>query len=118
MMKRSERSLLLVCMLFVFVCLLISGGSRLIGCELPEKPLQVRSLVSVCAELSQAAAQRIESVLVAWRVFSAQRMQTAAESQDRNLNHRAPSDANGNVLGGRTYMRSVYQSFALGDGFV
>ena len=31
MRKRSERSLVLFSMIFVFACLLLSGGSRLIG---------------------------------------------------------------------------------------
>ena len=33
MRKRSERSLVLFAMIFVFACLLLSGGSRLIGHE-------------------------------------------------------------------------------------
>lgn len=118
MAKKSERSLLLVCMLFVFVCLLLSGGSRLIGSEIQEKPMQLRPPESICAELSRVIAQRIESSLVIRREHSAPYIQVTPERQDRMLSHRALSDANGNILGSRTYMRSVYQSFALGDGFV
>lgn len=118
MAKRSGRSLLFVCTLFVFACLLISGGSRLIGSDVQENPIPVRSAASIRAVLTNAITHRAQVGVQLRHEQRSQYMQALPAPEDRSLNHLTLCDANGNVLGEKTYMRAVYQSFVLGDGFV
>ncbi|MBQ7885350.1 MAG: hypothetical protein IJ313_00490 [Clostridia bacterium] len=118
MTKKSERSLLLLCMVFAFCCLLLHGGGRLIGGEEEASMLPVRMMASVRAELSAAAMQRAQTVSPMRSGLNMQRMHAAPAPDHQHLTHTVSSDANGNVLLGRTYMRAVYQAFALDDGFV
>ena len=117
MAKKSERSLLLWCMLFAFVCLLLQGGGRLIaGGEEPVIP--VRPVSAIRAVLCNAPAQQRQTGTEVIKSAAAKRMQAESAPDHRELNHTVLSDANGNVLAGRTYMRTVYQAFTLDDGFV
>jgi hypothetical protein len=45
-------------------------------------------------------------------------MHSMPAQEDQALKRLVLSDSNGNVLAGDTYMRAVYQAFALDDGFV
>lgn len=118
MAKKSERSLVLLCVLFVFVCLLLSGGSRLIGSNMHEENLPERPFASIRTVLCAPAGQISMIGSVQRREQGAQKEQSAPSLVHRNLNPRVTRDANGNVLASRTYMREVYQAFALDDGFV
>ena len=116
MRKRGERYLVLLPLLIVFFCLLLSGGSRLIGREgeeltLTHPPLTLRS--ALCSEPAQAEQTGFDSAR-----DRADGMQIAVAP----IIHDEPdtsvcSDANGNVLRQETYLRAVYQAFSLGDGF-
>ena len=118
MAKRSEQKLLLVCVLFVFVCLLLSGGSRLIGSDVQVDPMPARSFASIRAVLSSPVERHAETGCAPGRSQSTQRVQINPAPENRSLQRIALCDANGNVIGEKTYMRAVYQAFVLGDGFV
>ena len=119
MAKRSEQKLLLVCVLFVFVCLLLSGGSRLIGSDdMQVDPMPARSFASIRAVLSSPVECHAETSCAPGRSQSAQRVQINPAPENRSLQRIALCDANGNVIGEKTYIRAVYQAFVLGDGFV
>ena len=116
MRKRGERYFVILPLLIVFSCLLLSGGSRLIGREGKEMVLpQVHSVLR--SALCSALAQRAETGYAPARACT-DKVQTAAAS----MIHQEPdtavcSDANGNVLRHETYLHAVYQAFSLGDGF-
>ncbi|MBR3796775.1 MAG: hypothetical protein IKK34_12240 [Clostridia bacterium] len=117
MRKRGERYLLILPLLIVFCCLLLSGGSRLIGRE-GEETVAVQLPPALRGVLCVAPARPAETgcVSVLKRTDS---VQTIAEA----MIHERPdasvcSDANGNVLRQETYLHAVYQAFSLGDGFV
>lgn len=118
MAKKSERSLLLVCMLFVFVCLLLSGGWRLVGSEEENNLIRIRPVASVRAVLTSPSEQRIPTGSVIRKGMIDERIHAVAIQDHLRLTRLVQSDANGNVLAGRTYMRAVYQAFVLDDGFV
>jgi len=118
MTKKSERSMLLACMLFVFVCLLLSGGWRLVGSQEEDNLIRPRTAVSVRAVLTSASRQQNPVGSVMRKGMDARRMHALSVPDHQELNHSVQSDANGNVLAGGTYMRAVYQAFALDDGFV
>lgn len=117
MAKKSERTLLLWCMIFAFACLLLHGGGRLIaGGEeplIPERPVS-----AVRALLCNAPQPRPQTGAVTLKSAAARRVHTESAPDHRASDHSVPSDANGNVIASRTYMRAVYQSFTLDDGFV
>ncbi|MBR5302839.1 MAG: hypothetical protein IKU38_08395 [Clostridia bacterium] len=116
--RKSERKLLLACMLFVFACVILSGGWRLVAANAQEAPLPVRSYAQIRAVLSAAPAQPSQTVSPVRRDAGMQRMHIAPAPENRTLNLSVASDSNGNVLAGGTYMRAVYQAFTLDDGFV
>lgn len=116
MRKRGEQCFVILPLLIVFFCLLLSGGSRLIGREgeemvLPQPTSALHSaLCSVTAQHEQTGCAPVRE--------SADKEQTAAAA----IIHNKPdisvcSDANGNVLRQETYLHAVYQAFSLGDGF-
>ena len=116
--RKSERKLLLVCMLFVFACVILSGGWRLVAIQTPEEPVPVRPYAQIRAVISAAPMQPSQTVSPVRRETSMQRMHIAPAPENRILNHSVASDSNGNVLASGTYMRAVYQVFTLDDGFV
>ena len=118
MTKKHERSLLLACMLFVFVCLLLSGGWRLVESRQEDTQIPERSYASIRAAFSPTHARAQESASMARRESAAQRLHSVPAQDHQALNHHVPSDSNGNVLAGGSYMRAVYQAFVLDDGFV
>lgn len=117
MAKKSERKLLLFVMLFAFACLLLHGGGRLIASE--EAPLiPARPVSAIRAAICDAQVQRPQTGAVALKSAAARRMHAAPAPQIQASDHSVPSDANGNVIASKTYMRAVYQAFTLDDGFV
>lgn len=117
MAKKSERSLLLWCMLFAFACLLLSGGGRLIASE-DEPLIPARPAASIRAVLCNAPASLRQTGTVVLKSAALKRLQAEPAPDHREADHSVISDANGNVLLGRTYIRAVYQAFTLDDGFV
>ena len=118
MARKSERKLLLVCMLFAFACLIASGGWRLVAGYGEDDFTPVRADAYVRTYISAAPVQPGETVAPARRDMGVQRMHIVPAPQDRILMSSVQSDSNGNVLAWGTYMRAVYQAFALDDGFV
>ena len=118
MERRSERFVALLAVLFVFSCLLLSGGSRLIGFSGEEIPVPVRQVMHVHAALSRMPEPSAELASVPARQQSTVRVVAVPAEENLILNHRVQCDANGNVIGAKDYLHAVYQAFALGDGFV
>lgn len=118
MPRKSERSLVLLLICFAFVCLLLSGGSRLIGAQGEEEsmPQQVNSLVQ--AAFVSAPAPIAETGTTQQREQCVQRHALTPAPERPIQTALAECDANGNVLKGQSYLHAVYQAFALGDGFV
>lgn len=118
MRNRSERSLVLFAVIFVFACLLLSGGSRLIGHAGEDVPMQMADVSQVRSALSAAPAPLCEMGLEPIR-----EAETIRDAGENAPEHDAPAvrvacDANGNVLGSDSYLHAVYQAFSLGDGFI
>ena len=118
MTRKSEQKLLLACMLFVFACVILSGGWRLVGGQPQADLIPARNYVQIRAVLSPAPAQPSQSVSLVRRENGMQRMPVAPTPVNRTLYHSIASDSNGNVIAAGTYMRAVYQAFTLDDGFV
>lgn len=118
MARKSERSLVFLLLGFAFVCLLLSGGSRLIGAQGEEEPAPVQAASLVRAAFVSAPAPRAETGAAQMREHSVQRHAQTPAPEPPVLSGLAACDANGNVLGSQPYLRTVYQSFVLGDGFV
>ena len=117
-MTAKVRSMLLAASLVLFACLLFSGGQRLIGCDAARE--QVVLVQPVQAALCAAPTYMQGEADGAQSTSSEQRAQDAALpaagscAQPRDIH----ADANGNVLAsGVSYLRTVHQAFALGDGF-
>lgn len=117
MTKKGERSLLLFVMLFAFVCLLLQGGGRLIAGE-DENQIPLRQISSIRAALCNAPQHRPHAGDPVIKSVVHRRMPIATVLDRQASGRCVPSDANGNVLLARTYMRAVYQAFTLDDGFV
>ncbi|HIS94139.1 MAG TPA: hypothetical protein IAC19_00035 [Candidatus Ventricola gallistercoris] len=119
MKKVDFRPLLLACITMVFLCVLLSGASRLVGHTAAERPCSPPSaaqkayLCSAPATVQETDGQSGRSLLPEspWA--------RSNPPQPCRLNGMpaAVRDANGNVLLSQTYLRAVYQAFALGDGF-
>ena len=111
------RKLLLAASLALFACLLITGAQRLIGCETEPAKASVPRLMQayLCSTPScetEAGTARVS--------MEGTRSAQAALPTGRlcALPGGVSADANGNVItSGVSYLRSVYQAFALGDGF-
>ena len=117
MRKRSERSIVFFAAIFVFVCLLFSGGSRLVGHE-GGSPVPVQAAPLEGVLLCAAPAPLGETGHVSVRPDAPQRVVRTQELGGLLRPVRVCSDANGNVLHACSYMKSVHQAFSLGDGFV
>ena len=118
MRNKSERSLVFLAVIFVFACLLLSGGWRLIGHEGEEAPVQMADVPMIATAFSAAPAPLCEMGLEP--VCKSETIRDARQEAPGSAAHaaRVVCDANGNVLSGRSYLRAVYQAFSLGDGFV
>ena len=118
MTRKCARAMLLACMLFAFACLMVSGGWRLVAGYGEGQLAQQRPYAQSRAEISSAPANPSQTVSPVQRESGVQRMHAAPAPENRTLISSAESDSNGNVLAAGTYMRAVYQAFALDDGFV
>ncbi|MBR5224535.1 MAG: hypothetical protein IKV90_02595 [Clostridia bacterium] len=120
-MKRNcWRGLYFAMALLAFSCLLLVGGSRLIAVPdeaaspiLPSESWMEASLTCPPPQQSHnMLADREEDGKI--RIS----LQASLEEAGQNLRPIPETDANGNIIRQASYMRAVYQSFALGDGFV
>lgn len=118
MSRNSGKTLALAVVLFVFSCLLISGGPRLVGHADECRAESIRAPIPVAAALSAAPERQGETALQALRALALQRQSVVSNAEERQPPIRVCSDANGNVLRCGTYLHTVYQAFSLGDGFV
>jgi len=119
MRERNVRSLVLYAAVFVFLCLLLSGSPRLIGGQhSPAVPDgSARALSSIPVSFTAANMPQGESASPLQTRNLLARRETLNVSSPRDLPVPVMCDANGNVLGQRSYMHEVYQVFSLGDGF-
>ena len=118
MKRRSEQSLVLFMVCFAFLCLLLSGGERLIGMQGEKNAAPERPAALMCRAFVAVPTQRAETGAAQLRTGCAQRCDRAPAPENTILSPRAACDANGNVLGAKTYLHAVYQAFVLDDGFV
>jgi len=108
----------LVCMLF-FVFLLIAGSHRLIGgSSESENPVPFTSVAAVSSAFTAIPAVRAESSSPVSRTSSLSKQCICVATVRPPIQLSVLSDANGNVLGHRSYIHEVYQAFVLNDGFV
>lgn len=118
MREKSWRLMLGAIGCFAFIALFLSGAERLVAREKDERTVSPPR--AVAAFLSEAHAN----------THSGERGETremGGERQTRQASGLSParvhvslllrSDANGRVLSSRSYLREVYEVFALGDGF-
>jgi len=117
MRKRSERSLVFFAVIFVFACLLFSGGSRLIGHE-GEESVPVQSVSAAAAQFCAMPAPDAPVGHTPVLGIALRRELSQTHQQGDQPRALVCSDANGNVLGSASYLHAVYQAFSLGDGFV
>lgn len=118
-MKRTLwRDAFFVFAVFSFACLLLGGGSRLIAS--PEKeagPIVLRESF-MSASLTCPPSTRADELPDHKNQENRQAASAAYCLLNREISCSIPqTDANGNVLRRASYMRTVYQAFALGDGF-
>lgn len=113
---RGTRALLMAVCAMAFVCLLLSGATRLVASGEETGPAP---MVGVRAALTAPARQDGPDI--------AEDAQTPERRWERVVQaaslcaSAAPAlhcDANGNVLTRESYLRAVYRAFSLGDGFV
>lgn len=117
MRRRNEQSLVLLCALVVFACLLIAGRSRLVGYEVEENALPSAAGPVLRAALCSAPAAPQETGGMEQQTSADKRQSDSTVCASPTPQPLALCDANGNVLGNQTYLHAVYQAFALGDGF-
>ena len=102
-----------------FALLLVTGGGRLIGHHDPLILLDEEMPTEVCLASLQASIEQTKPA--ALRERESQRSDQHAHPNEILSAAKSPAlcrDSNGNILVGCSYMRAVYQAFALGDGFV
>ena len=119
MNSKSIRSLLFSASVFVFLCLLISGRSRLIGhADGFEEASLPRILRCVPAQLTAGPAPAAEDVCPQPNRQLMSKKEYSLPFSLYELPVCVMCDANGNVLSHRSYIHEVYYVFSLGDGFV
>lgn len=113
------RPVLFACVAVAFLCLLLSGASRLIGhteAAQPALPISAARNAYLCStpvSAQEADGQSGRSTLP----DSPWARRDPPRPCRLNGMPAAVRDANGNVLFSKTYLRAVYQAFSLGDGF-
>ena len=120
-MRYSEaKKLFLLCFVAVFAVLLFSGAPRLIASDGEEhETINIHTVQAYLCAVTNAESQ--SSLTEGGEINRfAGRCEFTVFSADSDANVACDllADANGNVLSETSYMRSVYQVFALGDGFV
>lgn len=118
-MKRGNGlAMLLSVFVLAFVCVLLSGAGRLVASKEPQqeavRPVAVEACLTASSGESREAGREAEGGGDAHRRPLASIRETPLRRAPVSA---ARSDANGNVLRGASYLRTVYQAFALGDGF-
>lgn len=117
MKRRTSMNVMLLFFAF-FAFLLITGGHRLIASTNADS--QAVSIRIVSAYLcSDSCIAQVEPVHTQGYFDPESRLACKSISLNVSSAPERPvfTDANGNILFGKSYMRAVYQSFALGDGF-
>ena len=117
-MTAKWRRMLLAASLVLFACLLVSGGQRLIGSDAAREQVvlvqPVQAALCAAPTYAQGEADRAQSTSGEQRAQDAALPAAGSCAQPRDIH----ADANGNVLAsGVSYLRTVHQAFALGDGF-
>ena len=110
--------LLLCAFLVCFAFLLVTGADRLIACDEPTVVF-VESVPASAYTCSMQTHSELNGPLES-KVYEAQRKDLPAHPDKSVLRMEAAGiccDSNGNILAACSYMRAVYQAFALGDGF-
>ena len=118
MKKALWQKLLLSFAVITFSCLLISGGSRLIAT--PDKPsLPIAPASSWMRASVSCPPQESHEQAFAQKTQTCRLLADAPVSHEEKINgvHLPYTDSNGNILRHASYMRAVYQAFALSDGF-
>lgn len=118
-MKRGNGlAMLLSAFVLAFVCVLLSGAGRLVAREEGRQeavhPVAVQVCLTASSGESREAGRQAED---SGDVRRGPLASVQAAPMRRAPVNAARSDANGNVLRGASYLRTVYQAFALGDGF-
>ena len=106
--------LLLAFFALTFSCVLLSGAGRLMGTQAQQAPEAMPALVSLSAPTAREAP---ESVSASFQESLRRAPEGETPQEQPVCTPRALTDANGNVLRARSYLRTVYSAFALGDGF-
>lgn len=105
--------------LLTFAMLLVLGAPRLIASapEMPSPICEHAMQTYLCAAPIEGG--QVSQAEVSVKAHAVFRMDAALVSAHMSAGeqHAPGADANGNVLMAASYMRSVYQVFALGDGF-
>lgn len=115
----SWQKMLLAVFFICFVCLFATGAERLIADEEhPSAPISGK-VFAACIGCSHSSQTEAEKHLRRDHE-PGRREECCAEDSDGHVSPAAAisCDANGNILSCRSYLRAVYQAFALGDGFV
>lgn len=106
--------LLLALFALTFACVLLSGAGRLLGTQERQAPESLPARVVLTAPAPREAA---ESAFASCMEALRRAPEGEAPQAQTIGTPRAQTDANGNVLRGMSYLRTVYSAFALGDGF-
>lgn len=116
---KSMRSFGFAFALLVFACILLSGGQRLIGFDgaVQPKPLSVQTVNLVQSEWTAAPAPQGQSGCLSEKKHLTEKQSMCMVIPKEHPSMYVLSDANGNVLGCRSYIHEVYQAFVLSDGF-
>lgn len=123
MQERMCRRSFLICFLFLFCCLVLTGGKRLIGNQYDENQASIPALNLIVDEAYLCSLPSInqetdKSNINHEKTLHSRLSLMAVDSVRGQRRPELQADANGNILGEKSYMRTVYQTFALGDGFV
>lgn len=115
-LRRGFSSLFLLCCAVALACALLGGAQRLIASDASAQP-------QVAAAPVRAVLGAPEEGKAEMRGAPGQDAPRFAAQAPRPVQGGLPKpplaarDANGNVLRAPSYLRAVYQAFALGDGF-
>lgn len=113
--RRSLSAFFLAFCAMAFACLVLCGASRLIaGAPEGEKPADMAEPAQAyfISPAAESLCQADKQTPLRCEIMPAVCVRQAEASLPR-----VQRDANGNVLSGVSYLRAVYQAFALGDGF-
>lgn len=118
MKSKAGRMIIFTLCCLTFACLFISGAERLIerGEKAPRLP-EIRHVVTAYLTSSQTHAEHAEHHAPGETQAERKSSCTLQEEAQRIEHALLRTDANGNILGSRSYIRAVYHVFPLSDGF-